>query len=208
MDLTVCVPCYGRPERTKRLVEQVVNQNIGSWEAYFIGDSCEDFQRTLESGWFDSMRRSIKQENCALITSNMYVRSGGWGYNIRNKIKELASGKYFIYLDNDDCIAPNHFKNYLSAIKNTDYDFVYFNSQLNWNNSIRNSILEFGLIGHAEIIVKTSFLKEMPLHSDAYGHDWTLIDNMLKAGAKYTKSNNPPTYYVMGAGSNREVGID
>ena len=170
MDLTICVPCYGRPERTKRVLEQVVNQDVGNWEAYFIGDCCDDFQRTLDSGYFDTMRRSIKQENCALITSNMHTKSGGWGFHIRNRIKELASGKYFIYLDNDDCIATNHFRNYLSAIKDTEYDFVYFNSHLNWNNTIRNSDVAFGLIGHAEIIVKTSFLKTMPMHTSAYGH--------------------------------------
>lgn len=208
MDLTICVPCYGRPERTKRIVNQIVNQDIGNWEAYVIGDSCEKFQRTLDSGYFDTLRKSIQQDNCALITSNMHTRTGGWGYNIRNKIKELASGKYFIYLDNDDCIKPDHFRNYLSAIKGTDYDFVYFNSLLGFNNTIRNSELQFGMIGHSEIIVKTSFLKTMPMHSDAYGHDWTLISNMIKSGAKYIKSNNPPTYYVMGAGQNREKDID
>jgi glycosyltransferase involved in cell wall biosynthesis len=208
MDLTVCVPCFGRPERTKRIVDQIVNQDIGSWEAYVVGDCCNDFQTILESGYFDTMRRSIKQENCALITSNMHTRTGGWGFNIRNKVKELASGKYFIYVDNDDWITPNHFRNYLSAIKDTDYDFVYFNSMLNWNRTIRNTSINYGLIGHAEIIVKTSFLKQMPLHTDGYGHDWALVENMVKAGAKYKKCEKPPTYYVMGVGEHRENGIN
>ena len=208
MDLTVCVPCFGRPERTKRLIEQVANQTVGNWEAYFIGDCCPNFQNLLDSGYFDTVRKSIKSENCALITSNMPTRTSGWGYAIRNKIKELASGKYFIYLDNDDCIKENHFENYLSGIKETDYEFVYFNSITNFNSSVRNTMLEFGLIGHSELIIKTSFLKTMPPHNNAYGHDWDLIKNMIFAGAKRNKCLNDPTYIVMGAGSNREVGID
>lgn len=208
MELTVCVPCFGRPERTKRLIEQVANQTVGNWEAYFIGDGCPDFQNILESGYFDNIRKSIRQENCALITSNMPNRTAGWGYAIRNKIKELASGRYFIYLDNDDCIKENHFENYLSGIKDTDYDFVYYNTITAFNNLTRYSRLEFGMIGHSELIIKTEFLKRMPPHSSAYGHDWTLISNMIHSGAKYTKSENEPTYMVMGAGNTREANID
>jgi len=208
MDLTICVPCFGRPERTKRLIQQVSEQTIGNWEAYFIGDCCPDFQNLLDSGYFDTIRKSIKQENCALITSNMPTRSGGWGYAIRNKIKELASGKYFIYLDNDDCIKLNHFENYLLAINNSDFDFVYFNSLTEFNNSWRNTRLENGMIGHSEIIVKTQFLKTMPPHTDYYGHDWSLINNMINAGAKHFKSENEPTYIVKGAGEQREMNID
>lgn len=208
MDLTICVPCFGRPERTVRLVNQIATQTIGNWEAYIIGDSCGQFQKLLDDGTFDSIRKTIRQENCALITSNMPTRTGGWGYGIRNKIKELASGKYFIYIDNDDCIAINHFENYLSAIKNTDFDLVYFNTMSKFNNTIRNSMLEYGLIGHSEIIVKTSLLKSMPPHTDEYGHDWTLINNIIRSGAKISKSNNQPTYMVMGAGNQREEGID
>jgi glycosyltransferase involved in cell wall biosynthesis len=208
MELTVCVPCFGRPERTKRLIQQVAEQTIGNWEAYFIGDCCPDFQQILDSGYFDQVRKSIKQENCALITSNMPNHSGGWGYAIRNKIKELASGKYFIYLDNDDCIENNHFESYLSAINGTDYDFVYFNSITKFNGSWRNTSLEYGLIGHSELIIRTNFLKTMPPHTEAYGHDWTLISNMINAGARYVKSLKKPTYIVMGAGNQRETNID
>ena len=44
MDLTICVPCFGRPERTIRLVNQIATQSIGNWEAYIIGDCCDQFQ--------------------------------------------------------------------------------------------------------------------------------------------------------------------
>jgi len=208
MDLTICVPCLGRPERTKRLIEQVANQTIGDWEAYFIGDSCPDFQKLIDSGYFDAVRKGIKTKNCALITSNMPNRTHGWGYAIRNKIKELASGKYFIYIDNDDCIKENHFENYLSGIMGTEYDFVYFDTLTRFNNSKRIARLEHGLIGHSEIIIRTQFLKTLPPHTNEYGHDWTLINNMIIGGGKHKKSNNPPTYIVMGAGSQRETEID
>jgi hypothetical protein len=38
----------------------------------------------------------------------------------------------------------------------------------------------------------------MPPHDPEYGHDWRLIDNMIKAGAKYKKANSKEaTYHVM-----------
>jgi len=208
MRLTVCLPCFGRPERTKRIINQIVEQNIDDWEVFAVGDNCPDFQNLIDTGFFEEKRQELKSRNCKIISSNLTKRYGGWGYEIRNRVKELANGEYFIYLDNDDCIKPNHFQNYLTAIEGTEYDFVYFNTILNYRSIIRNSSVQYGLIGHSEIIVKTSFLKTVPQHHDKYGHDWDFIANMVRLGAKYTKCEKPPTYMVMGCPDVRESGID
>lgn len=133
---------------------------------------------------------------------------GGYGCHIINQNIERAKGEYFVFYANDDIILPNHFENYLSAIEGTDYDFVYFNSNI-MGEFTRNSSLNFGQIGHSELIVKTEFLKKMPKHTDSYGHDWDLIQNMINAGAKYIKAyDNPPTYIVKSLANNREQNID
>jgi hypothetical protein len=103
---------------------------------------------------------------------------------------------------------PNHFENYLSQIEGTDYDFVYFNSEVKPNNSLRIAQLQYGSIGHSELIVRTEFLKQMPTHNEHYGHDFALIQNMMQNGKHKKALNCPPTYYVMSLSDNREQGID
>ena len=142
-----------------------------------------------------------------MIVTNNKINKGGHGFEITNENIMLALGEYFIFFANDDVILPNHFENYLSAIENTDYDFVYFNSLIVPNNQIRNAQLQYGHIGHSELIVKTEFLRQMPKHNAEYGHDWILIEEMAKRG-KSVKSLCAPTYHVMSLSDKRELGID
>ena len=113
-------------------------------------------------------------------------------------------------MDNDDVILPNHFSNYYSEIAGTDYDLVYFNTFLapiEPSGKIRESQLEFGMIGHQEVIVKSSLLKTYN-QSDKWGHDWEMIKHLIDNGAKVKKSKNPPTYHIISVGELRETEID
>ena len=129
-------------------------------------------------------------------------------FAITNRNIEEAEGKYFLFFANDDIILPNHFENYLSQIEETDLDFVYFNSEVKPTNSLRVSRLEYGMIGHSELIVRTEFLRQMPMHDAEYGHDWSLIQNMMQNGKNKKAENCPATYYVMSLSDRREQGID
>jgi hypothetical protein len=64
------------------------------------------------------------------------------------------------------------------------------------------------MIGHSELMIRTEFLKTMPMHNEAYGHDFELIQNMMKFGTHAKAINHPPTYHVMSLSDNREQGID
>jgi hypothetical protein len=48
----------------------------------------------------------------------------------------------------------------------------------------------------------------MPMHNEFYGHDFELIQNMMKFGTHAKAINHPPTYHVMSLSDNREQGID
>jgi hypothetical protein len=49
----------------------------------------------------------------------------------------------------------------------------------------------------------------MPKQLNHYGHDWTLIENMIRNGAKHQKAENKPlTYIVKGVGDFRNDEID
>lgn len=209
LKLTLCVPCFDRPMRTLRAMESVVNQDMNGWEAYFVGDNCPKFKELLDSKAFEPLIEKAKQNGNIIHAYNLPQHSGGWGYEVRNHIFGLANGNYTLFLDNDDVLLPNHFRNYYDAIANTDNDFVYLDTFIEPLKRNRVAELVFGSIGHHEIIIKTDFLKKIPPQLPHYGHDWTLIEDMIKAGAKYTKaSDRIPTYVVKGLGELRQDTIN
>lgn len=206
--VTISMPCFGRPQRTIRAINGVLNQGYNDWEALIIGDGCPDFKKIMDERGVEFQDRAISQ-GCHLAMNNLEKNYGGHGYHIQNLNIPAAAGQYFVFTANDDILAPDHLEHYLSEIDGTDYDFVYYQCRLPGNQGNRNPELRYGGIGHSELIIRTEFLKGMPAHSAEYGHDWHLVDAMMKAGAKHKKAvSTKATYYIMGTPACREEGID
>lgn len=212
--VTICVPCFGRPQRTIRALECVMKQDLIGWEAFFVGDNCPQFQKLIDDGFFKSYYTKAKEQGNLLVYHNLGKHYGSWGFEVRNRIIRTADSEYFVFMDNDDIVEPTHLSNYYNAIKDTDYDFMYFDTllSLTYDNGekiekVRNAELKFGSVGHQELIVKTSFLKLMPPQEAFYGHDWKLVEDMIKFG-KYAKGNAKPTYIFKGVGDLRKDEID
>jgi len=49
--ITISIACYQRPERTKRSIQCILDQDINGWEAFIMGDACPDFQKLIDSGY-------------------------------------------------------------------------------------------------------------------------------------------------------------
>lgn len=208
MRLTLSMASFGRPQRTIRAINSIANQTANDWEALVIGDGCPVMKDYLDSGYFNDIRIECANRGNDLYIDNNPINQGGNGFAIINNNIKIAQGKYFVFFANDDIILPHHFENYLSQIENTDLDFVYFNSEVKPTNSLRVSQLQYGMIGHSELIVRTEFLKQMPTHNEHYGHDWALIQSMMLNGKHKKAENCPATYHVMSLSDRREQGID
>ena len=209
--ISLAVPCFERPIRTMRAINCVLKQDMNGWEAYFVGDACPYIQQLVDDGTANQLIERAKENGNKLAIFNMPYHYGGWGYVARNTVFKLANSEYTMFLDNDDVILPNHFKNYYSEIAGTDYDLIYFNTWLDPiepSGKIRDAALEFGMIGHQEIIVKSELLKTYH-QSENWGHDWELIKSLIDKGKNIRKSQNLktsyfPTYHIMSVGELRE----
>lgn len=76
--LTLCTPCYQRPNRTLRALESVVEQDMNGWEAYFVGDACPSFQNLLDDGSFDKYIQKAESKGNKIYVYNLPTHSGGW----------------------------------------------------------------------------------------------------------------------------------
>jgi glycosyltransferase involved in cell wall biosynthesis len=213
--VALIVPCFERPERTLRALDCVMAQDLNGWEAYFVGDNCPNIQNLIDSGKAHEYINAAKEKGNKLAIFNLPHHYGGFGYQGRNTCVRLCSADYIMFMDNDDVILPNHFSRYYYSISMTDNDFMYFNTLIEpiehangTRGLVRDSKIEEGMIGHSEIIVKSSLLKLLSPEKPEYNHDWLWIKSMIDAGAKHEKYVTEPTYIIMSVGELRETNID
>ena len=155
--ITISITCYGRPERTKRSIQCILDQDINGWEAFIMGDCCPDFQKLIDSGYLQSIKEEQEKKGNIIHFFNAKENGGGCGYKLINHAIQNATGKYFIFYANDDIILNNHFSNYLE-IESTDLDYMFFNSWIDPIDKTRVSKLVICEIGHSEIILTTELV--------------------------------------------------
>ena len=158
------------------------------WEAFFIGDGCADFEEMINSDEVKEIRERVASQGSLLHIFNWHEHVGGWGQHILNYAIDNAKGEFFIFGANDDEILSNHFRHYLSEIEESPMDMVAYKTFVAPNNSMRAPQFRACEIGHSEIILRTSILKGLPKVPSSGTHDWSLIDEMLRASQKYKQA--------------------
>lgn len=193
-DIGIVIPCWGRPLRTRRIIESVLNQTINNWEAFIIGDGCPFFQEMINNGEVDIYIKRAEENGNKLHIFNLDKNYGGFGYKIVDYAIENSNSKYFIFAGNDDILLENHFEHYLSEVG--EFDLVCYSTLVAPTNTIRTPKLECSGVGHSEIIVKTELIKEYK-HNSKYGHDWDFIEFILKKSNKFKISKDINYTYIV-----------
>ena len=195
--VTISLPCYGRPERTKRSIENILAQDLQGWEALIAGDHCPEFQKLIDSGWLEEKKLQAQSQGNNLEYQQWKIRENGCGFAITNWNIQHAKGKYLVFFANDDIILPTHLSHYYNYIEESGLDYMFFNSWLDPVGHIRDTRMAPSQIGHSEIIVKTELAQKAPPHPPTYGHDWDFIRFIMENG-KGKKADSPhTTYHVM-----------
>lgn len=206
---TLLLTVYQAPARTLRAIQCCLDQDATGIEIIIFGDNCPNLAELITNGFFKDKILQQQVKGNDLVVMNLETNHGGFGYRQRNIARGIARGKFLMYMDNDDVILPNHVSTRLLTAENNDYDLIGFETYIEPNFHYRDTDFTYGKIGHSEILIRTDFLRGLPESTPEYGHDWTLVDNALKAGAKaFIKKGEPRTYIVKSLPSKKEVGID
>lgn len=209
--ITVIMPCFRRLEQTKRAIESILNQDIGNWEAIIMGDNCPEFERLINSGYLEGCKRRAEKNNCLFTYFNSKVRSGYYGRELLNKAYRIMKGKYFVFLNNDDIILPNHFRHYLSEIHQTRLDLVYYNTKIfsryvpihGWCKILsydRETRFTRSQIGHCDLIIKSSFIKKHNFQlgkNIVNGLDWELANFVKLKNGRIKKAESVYSSYII-----------
>lgn len=209
--LTLLLRSYGRPLRTRRMLECIQAQTMNNIELIFWGDDCRVFDEIVQSDWFTSWKAHWKNKGNQIFHMNNVIPGRDYGAKIVNQARFIARGHYICILDNDDKILPEYAKFQYESIVHSGCDFVYnstwiYNCGMSW---LREPEIKHGSIGHNELIIRTEFLRKMPPEEKGYDQDWKLIQNMVMAGGKHQKGNAPfPVYHVMCLPGQIEQGME
>ena len=207
--VTIVLVVYKAPQRTLRAIESCLNQDTKGIELIVYGDYCPHLNELILNKYFDEKIVEQQLKGNDLVVINNERNYGGLGYMQRNRARDISRGEYTLWVDSDDVILPNHVSTRLAMAEANDYDMIGFDTWLDPINWKRDAQFVEGRIGHAEVIMKTDFLKTLPLSDSQYSHDWRLIQSAIHQGAKYTiKSGQPYTYIVKSLPDKREQGID
>ena len=121
--LSVIVPVYNVSQYVYDCVNSIFSQlkELDVVEVIFINDGTKDDSIEIIKKYLLSLDLE-KNENIRIINQSNKGLSGA-----RNTGISCAKGKYFYFLDSDDYLHKDFFKNILPVLKD-EYDIVEFNS--------------------------------------------------------------------------------
>ena len=100
--LSVIIPVFNTSKYIRKCLDSIVNQSMKDIELIIVNDGSEDNSETVIKHWIEKNKhvnvKYLKKENSGL--------SDARNYGIR-----FATGKYIAFIDSDDYIDKNLFKN-------------------------------------------------------------------------------------------------
>jgi glycosyltransferase involved in cell wall biosynthesis len=114
-----------RQAKLLRAVDSVLQQSFENWQLIIVADECQQTMDTV-AGFTQDSRIITKLEQ--------RPGTGKWFSHCRNTGLSLATGRYRLYLDNDDIYTPHYLK-YLKEEIEKDFKDWYFADHFQQNKN-------------------------------------------------------------------------
>lgn len=130
LKLSIIVPVYQVEAYLPRCLDSVLAQTFRDFELILVNDGSKDGSVEImkEYAAKDSRIRQIHKENGGLSSA-------------RNAGLAIARGRYVMFIDSDDFVAPELFEDALAAAERTDADLVIWNYQKTYDDQICSAYL-------------------------------------------------------------------
>ena len=162
-EVSVIVPVYQVEQYLRQCLDSILNQTFRDIEVILVDDgSMDNSGKTCDE-------YALKDNRVKVIhTSN--IRAAG----ARNLGLDHMTGKYFMFVDSDDCISPNMIEKLYTKAKQTDSDIVCCNYRYFWEeNREKDYCTEF-----KEETLNCSEIFYIRKNERNYGY-WTVVWNKL-----------------------------
>jgi glycosyltransferase involved in cell wall biosynthesis len=210
--LSIIMPSWQRPQRTRRAIQSVIDQEDRRWELLVVGDHCPVVR--------DLQHDPIFSQHFQIRFHNMPTHEGKYGTQCLNWGLDVATGDFVSFLGNDDYLLPTYVGNRLDSVVDTRGEVIYHNALIKVGESrdadgkpftdyhLRLSRPAFGHIGGSELVVDTELARSVKFNSGEYGHDWTFLTELVSTGARVGCWNAADYVVTHLPGNVIEKGID
>ena len=124
--ISIIVPIWNAGKYLKPALESVVAQNLSDWECICVNNASTDNSASV-------VKRFAKKDSRFILIN----RPDNGGVSIgRNAGLDIARGKYVIFLDQDDLLAPDVFDMYWGLAKKYNADMIRGKSKFIQNNFV------------------------------------------------------------------------
>lgn len=154
--ISIIIPVYNSEKYIKKCIDSILEQTYKSYEIIVINDGSTDSSLKVINSLFNKNKKVIKvidQKNIGIAKT-------------RNKGISLATGKYIMFIDNDDWIDNDYLENYISMIEEENADIVIggyrrrTEEKILFSNQPKSFIAIYSLLAPWAKIYKLDFLKK------------------------------------------------
>ena len=112
--VSICVPTYNRKKYLKETLESILAQTYKDYEIIVVDD-----------GSTDGTGDMVKQLG---VPITYYWQENGGDAAARNKLIQLARGKYISFIDSDDLLFPDAIERLVKVVENETGDVIAYGS--------------------------------------------------------------------------------
>lgn len=149
--LSVVVPVYNVEKYLDKCLNSLVKQNIDNYEIIVVNDGTKDNSQKI-------IDKYVK-EYPGLVKS--FIKENGGISDARNFGVKYVSGKYLTFLDSDDYIEENLYRNMLDLALKDDLDLVVSDLEYIWEDGSKSSFIKEGLNKVSDDDIKNLFLSPL-----------------------------------------------
>ncbi len=134
IDVSIIVPVYNVEEYLIECLESLENQILQNFQVIMIDDGSTDKSGEIGKAYAQSHSRFEYHR----------IENQGLGY-ARNYAMQFVKGKYFVFIDSDDIIAPDAYQSMFDAAEKENAQFAIcnvarFNSKKTWISALHEKV--------------------------------------------------------------------
>jgi len=183
--VSICIPTYNRKEYIKETIDSILSQTYKDFEIVIVDD-----------GSTDGTEDVLKELD---IPVTYYWQENSGDAAARNKLIELAKGKYISFIDSDDLLMPDAIERMVRIMEAEDGNVIVYGSYFRidkhgkiygrckrrlYSGSITQHLFESILVHACGSLFPTRILRESPAFDTSF-HICSDYDLWLRLSMKY-----------------------
>ena len=149
--LSVIVPVYNVEKYLDKCLNSLVRQNVDDYEIIVVNDGTKDNSQKIIDKYVSEYPNLVKS----------FIKENGGLSDARNYGVKRASGEYITFLDSDDYIEDDTYRNMLDIAYRDNLDLVVSDLEYVWEDESKDAFVKEGINRVSNNDLKNLFLSPL-----------------------------------------------